>query len=409
MNTKLLFKNAYRCLMHHKGRSLLTLLGIIIGIAAIIATLAIGYGVEEKIKKQIMTFGDNFIMVWAGNFAQEGVTQSKRRKRPKRMTLEDIKAFKNQCPEIKQASPFLSFREIVMYQGTNLLCQIKGGDENFLDVAGRKIERGDFFTSHHVQKKSRVIVLGNKTAKDLFKTIDPVGQIVQIKGLEFKVIGIIEKIGKALGSQDPNFDSFIPYTTSKKYIHGVINNEIHGICISAKSVDQTQGLAKQIRKILRSRHNLEPEEPNDFMCIDQKGMMEAAESSAGTLNIFLLIIASISLLVGGIGVMNIMLVSVTERRKEIGIRMALGAPNRVILKQFLIESVVLCFVGGVIGIILGMIAPYITHYVADFPVVLKLHPVVISVFTIFLIGIVFGYYPAWKASRLNPVEALLEE
>ena len=220
---------------------------------------------------------------------------------------------------------------------------------------------------------------------------------------------IVEKVGKSLGSQDPNFDSFIPYTTSKKYIHGVINNEIHGICISAKNVDQTQSLAKQIRKILRSRHNLEPEEPNDFMCIDQKGMMAAAESSAGTLNIFLLIIASISLLVGGIGVMNIMLVSVTERRKEIGIRMALGAPNRVILKQFLIESVVLCFVGGVVGIVLGMIAPYVAHYVADFPVVLKLHPVVISVFTIFLIGIIFGYYPAWKASRLNPVEALLEE
>ena len=412
MKTRLLFASAYRSLTHHKGRSLLTLLGIIIGISAIIATLAIGYGAEEKIRSEIIAFGDNYMMVWGYNyFGQEGATKSKKRQKYKSVTIEDIEAFKKQCPEIKTISPTYFTNNIISYQGLNVNCSIKGGNKDFLKILGRKIKQGSFYTTHHISKNSRVIILGSQTAKELFKSANPIGQVVSIKNIQFTVIGVAAASTRSrFDHRDPNFDCFAPYTTARKCFNlSPMPNQIHAICISSKTLDMMSGLVKKIIKILRARHNLEIEEPNDFSVIDQQGMLKAAEASSGTLSIFLLIIAAISLLVGGIGVMNIMLVSVSERTKEIGIRMALGAPSKTILKQFLIESVLLCFVGGIIGIILGSVAPYVAHYFANFPVVTKTHPVIIAFFTIFFIGLIFGYYPAWKASRLNPVDALKED
>jgi len=265
-----------------------------------------------------------------------------------------------------------------------------------------------FFTQHHVQKNARVVVLGPRAAQELFRSLNPIGEIVKIKGTPFMVIGIVRKVENYFGMRDPNLDVFIPHTTFRKYVHPTQSRYVHGITLSATSRENMPKLVKDLRRNMRAHHNLEPKDPDDFTIIDQQSMFKAAKESSNIFNLFLLIIASISLIVGGIGVMNIMLVSVTERTQEIGIRMALGAQQYTILQQFLIESLALCFFGGIIGIGLGTIAPFIAQHFAGFPVVIKIQSILVAFVTIFLVGLVFGFYPAYKASKLNPVEALTQ-
>jgi len=407
MNTYILIKSAFHSLRHHKGRSALTILGIVIGISAIIATLAIGYGAEEKMKKTILAIGNNYVEMWAGNFLLQGITKSKRKK-PKRLREDDIKSLKLQLSDIRAISPVFFVRTNIEHQGTQIVAQTKGGNEHFISILGRVINKGSNFSHYQVKKGSRVIILGHKAAKDLFKSVNPIGKTVSIKNMLFTVVGTAKEIKHYKAMNNPNLDVFMPYTASKKYLQKTRTCKIHGIVLSAKNQETMSQLVRNMRKIMRTRHHLELDDPDDFSIIDQQSMLKAAKASSGIFNIFLLIVASISLLVGGIGVMNIMLVSVTERTQEIGIRMALGAPRVLILRQFLIESVALCFIGGTIGIALGMITPFAAHLIAGFPVVLKLQPIIIAFFTIFLIGIIFGYYPARKASLLHPVEALIK-
>ncbi len=410
MNNIILIRSALRSLQHHKGRSLLTMLGIIVGIAAIIATLAIGYGAEKKMRDNILARGNKSISMWQGRFGEEGASKSTKRKPPKRLRLEDIESLKQQCPDIYKISPFLWNQGVIEFQGTNLKTRIKGGNKDFLFILGRKIKRGTFFSEHQAQKGSRVIIIGEKVAQELFKTQNPIGQTVKVKGIPFTVIGIVDTAQSFLRSfRDPNLDTFVPFRTAKKYFNKSTSTTVHSIEISTRTYDVMPKLVRQIKLIMRARHNLDQEDLNDFTVIDQKSELDAAKASSSIFNLFLLIVASISLLVGGIGVMNIMLVSVTERTKEIGIRMALGAYRRTILKQFLIESVTLCSIGGFLGIIVGVIAPHVAHYFAKFPVVIKPQAIIIAVITILLIGILFGYYPARKAANLNPVQALTEQ
>lgn len=408
MNISILLRSSLRSLSHHKIRSLLTILGIIVGIAAIIATLAIGYGVEKKLREKIMALGNNYIDMWAGSSFLQGAEAAAKRKRTKRFTLDDIDLIKRLCPNVKKISPFFHSRQTIEYQTNSIMSQVKSGNQHFLSITGRKIKKGIFFTPYHLQKNARVVILGNRATKELFRSLDPIDQIVKIRNIPFTVIGVIKKIENYFGMRDPNLDVFIPHTTFRKYIHPTQSRYVHGITISSQSQEEMPKLVRSLRKNMRAHHNLEPKDPDDFTIVDQQSMFKAAKESSNVFNLFLLIIASISLIVGGIGVMNIMLVSVTERTQEIGIRMALGAQQRTILQQFLIESITLCFLGGIIGIGFGIIAPYVANHFAGFPVVIKMRAIFIAFVTIFFVGLVFGFYPAYKASKLNPVEALTQ-
>lgn len=408
MNTKILLCSSLRSLSHHKIRSFLTILGIIVGISAIIATLAIGYGVEKKLREKILALGDNYIDLWAGTSFLEGAEAAAKTKKTKRLTLDDVELLKKICPDIKKISPFFHGKGTIEYQTSSIKSRVKGCNQDGLAIIGRKIKKGIFLSTYHLQKNARVVVLGHRAARELFRSLNPVGEIVKIRNIPFTVIGVVKKMENYFGMRDPNLDVFVPYTTFRRYIYPDYSRFVHGITMSSKSRQAMPRLVKQIRRHMRAHHNLEPEDPDDFTIIDQQSMFKAAKESSTIFNLFLLIIASISLIVGGIGVMNIMLVSVTERTQEIGIRMAMGAQQRTILQQFLIESVALCFFGGIIGIGLGIIAPFIAHYFAGFPVVVKIHSIIIAFITIFLVGIIFGFYPAYKASKLNPVEALAQ-
>ena len=406
MNTKLLLKISYKSLKKHKGRSILTILGIIIGIAAIIATLSIGYGAEEKLRRQIMSMGNNFIFVHAGKEGEEGKTTLTQRRKPNHLTYDDVRIFWEQCPEIKKVTPVMFARDIISAHGNNVLVDIKCGNENYLDVIERKIKKGNSFTKLHVQKSAKVVALGYKTAKELFSSLNPIGKTIKLKNVLYTVIAVTKKIENYLGVMDPNLDIYMPISTAKKHIFYKDNRKIHGVAISAHKKEFMPRLVRRLKQNLRFRHRLEPEDPDDFTVFDQEAMAKAAKTSTGILKLLLLIIASISLLVGGIGVMNIMLVSVSERIKEIGIRMAIGATQFMILRQFIIETTTLCFFGGIIGTLIGIITPYIVSIFTKWPVVIKPFFILVSFGITFCIGLVFGFYPARKASKLNPVNAL---
>ncbi len=401
----ILTRIALRSLNHHKGRTLLTMLGIILGIASIIGTLSIGYGAEQKIKHKILAMGNNNIEIWAGRSFIDNAVVTKLAP-PKKLVIDDVRLLQYQCPEIHHITPFLHLREQAYYQGKPVISHLKGGNETIIKVLGRTIHKGEMFSSYHVERSSRVAVLGAKAAQALFKTNDPIGETIIIKQIHVRIVGVLNQIEHYFGTQDPNLDIFLPYTTLKNQIIHLSSNQIYGILAATASPDELPSLVKRVRKLLRSKHNLEPEEPDDFSMTDQLSMLNAAQASASIFNLFLCIIASISLLVGGIGVMNIMLVSVTERTNEIGILMAIGASSRIIRRQFLIEAMCICTIGGIIGILLGVIAPFFAQYFAGFPIVLKLQPILISFITIFFVGMIFGLYPAIKASQLNPVDAL---
>ncbi|MFH0897976.1 MAG: ABC transporter permease [bacterium] len=406
MNIKIVVQSSFRNLRHHKIRSFLTILGIIVGITSIIATLAIGYGVEKKLRERILALGNNYIDMWSGTSFLEGALAATKKKKTKRLTIDDITLLEHMCPNIKHISPFFHGRTKVKYQNNIIRSQIKSGNQHFLSILGRSMGKGTFFSDVHVQKNARVAVLGYRASRELFRSLNPIGHIIKIKKIPFTVIGVVKKMENFFGIEDPNLDVFVPYTTFNRYVFPDPSRFVHGIIISSKSREVMPDLVKNITRTIRTSHNLTPGDPNDFSIVDQASMFKAAKASSGIFNLFLLIISSISLIVGGIGVMNIMLVSVSERTQEIGIRMALGAQQHTILQQFLSEAVILCFVGGLIGIGLGIASPFIACHFTKFPVVIKIQSIIIAFITIFLVGLIFGFYPAYKASKLNPVEAL---
>lgn len=405
MNTILLLKTATKSLLHHKGRSLLTALGIIIGIGSIVALIAIGKGAEKKIKQSILASGTNFIYV-----SPEWPPQAKRGKHKKEILSYHADILKKLCPTIQSASP-------MVYQGTKIKSQsssdfdthINGCNESGMQISNCKIYSGTFIQKQHVEKALKVIVLGQETAKALFKKIDPIGQMVEIEKTLFKVIGVLDKIENQGSYNDRNKECYIPYTTVKKYLKFSFDNVVNGIFISAKSPELIPQAVRQISKIMRIQHKLEEDDPSDFTIFDQQGMLKAANKASSTFSLFLLIVAFIALLIGGIGVMNIMLVSVGERTKEIGIRMAVGANQQTILMQFLLEALTLCTIGGVIGLILGIIIPIIASKFTDWYVIITPSSILTAALTIILVALIFGFYPAYKACKLNPIDALIEQ
>lgn len=405
MNTILLLKTANRSLLHHTGRSLLTALGIIIGIGSIVALIAIGKGAEKKIKQSILSSGTNFIYVSPG-----WPPESIRGKQIKEIYARHADILKKLCPAIQNASP-------MVYHGSKIKSQnssdfdthINGCNEDCMQISNCKIHSGTFIQKHHVEKGLKVIVLGQELANSLFKKINPIGQMVEVEKTVFKVIGVLDKIETQGSYNDRNKECYIPCTSVKKYLKLSFDDVVNGIFISTKSPELIPQAVRQITKIMRLQHKLEENDPADFTIFDQQGMLKAATKASSTFSLFLFIVALIALLIGGIGVMNIMLVSVGERMQEIGIRMAIGANPKTIHMQFLLEALTLCTIGGVIGLILGIIIPIIASKFTGWYVIITPSSILTAALTIILVALIFGFYPAYKASKLNPIEALIEQ
>ncbi len=408
MNTIILARTAMRTLKKHTIRSLLTILGIMIGIAAIIVTFSIGTGAENKIRQQILAMGEGTIYIIPGNIIERGRVRATIA-RPIRLKKKDLYSITKQI-DTAYVSRGHNSTQKVEYGPTTIFERIYGVDENMLNINKNTIKIGQFFTSHHLNHRANVVVLGNDIAKKLFGKTNPLGKTITINKRSFTVIGVLNYIEYFWGIQDPNTRSFIPFSTAKKYFRktGELENDLGFIALNVFPTKHHEKTLRKVRRILRFMHGIKNEEPDDFTIFDQESISKSAEQASKVIKLFGLIAACIALIVGGIGVMNIMLVSVRERTKESGIRLAIGATQRHIQLQFLLESITLTSVGGILGIVVGAIAQRIISNIANFTGGIELIPLIIALFMTILTGIFFGYYPAYEASRLNPVDALRE-
>lgn len=411
MNLKILLRTSLKVLAKHKVRSFLTILGIMIGISSIIVTFSIGRGAEEAISNAVMGMGEGTVYIMPADMMKRGAFRSGVAQK-KLITLKELENVKKNCPEISEITPSLVSVQELSYKGKVVNLQTIGCYENMQKVNNNNVlADGHFFNEYHVKQRNNVIVLGYSAKTKLFGQEDPVGKIINIGKKPFMVIGWLEKKAQYFGPQDPNDWSFIPFTTAKKTFRGVdeTEDEVSMIGIMPYPGVDTEVLLRKIKNILRFTYKTKPEEEDPFTIFDQKSIEQVARDSAAVIKLFGLIAAAVSLLVGSIGVMNIMLVSVKERTREIGIRMAIGATRNSIRQQFLIESTTLCMFGGIIGVILGIGMQILISSAAKFHIVIEFTPMLISLIVTVLIGVFFGYYPARQASNLNPVEALIEK
>lgn len=379
-----------------------------IGIAAIIVTFSIGRGAEEAITAQILSMGENSIYVIPSSFIKHGALRGGVRSAT--LHERDVVAMKAQSLEIREITPMHMTAQVIEYMGKKASQNIIGCHHNMTEIDESKLNTGTFFNDYHIQHRSNVIVLGSTPAEELFGKIDPIGKVVLVNRQPFKVIGVMGKKPHYFGPRDPNERVFIPYTTSKKLfmIPGESKDELTAIAIKLYNIEDSVSFLRKLKRILRFTHATRPDEEDPFVIFDQQTIEQVARDASAILKLFGLIAASISLIVGSIGVMNIMLVSVKERTREIGLRMAIGATQRAIRWQFLLESITLSLIGGMIGVGLGLIGQFAIGYGTNLAPVIELTPLLISLIVTALIGIFFGYYPARQASLLNPVDALLD-
>lgn len=403
MNIALVIRMAMRAIGHHKGRSLLTVLGIVIGIAGIIATTAIGSGAQKKARDQILSYGERSIDVWSGNWAAHNKI-----KPDVPLTIQDVDIIALQCKKIEYISPLLRSHNIIEFQGNKFEADVAGVRESGFSINDEKINIGSFFTHEHDLFKENVVVINKEASDALFKWQSPIGQIVRVGKIPFKVVGVLMPPKVPRRWDIGKLKVIMPFLTMQKYF-SYSSTTVHGISFSTYHEQDNEIVKRQVTRILRAAHRLEDNDPNDFMVWDTQGMADAAEGGSKIIGLFALIAASIALLVGGIGVMNIMLVAVQERTKEIGIKMALGAPGKTILRQFLLESVVLCMVGGVLGVGSGVGIAYALEHFSSLPAIIETTPIILGFLITIFIGLFFGYYPARRASLLDPVQALTEQ
>lgn len=409
MKTLLLFKSSLGTIQAHRGRSILTVLGIMIGIASIIITFSIGRGAEEKIKSTILWMGEGACYVVSGNVLRRGSARESIFK-PTRLTVQDMEAIRAQVPGIQEISRSTFTLQMFEYQGNATRDRVLGTDANILKINKNKLKMGQVFTPQQVIDRVNVVIIGEKIAQKLFKQEMPLGKTIRIEGNPFVVIGVIEHQEHFFGPDDPNSRAFMPYTVAKKYFakENESEDDLNAIALSFYPNVSSEKPIRQIRRILRLRHNLEIGDDDDFTIFDEETIAKSAQEASYVIKLFGLLAASISLIVGGIGVMNIMLVSVNERMQEIGLRMALGATPLLVQAQFLIESIALCTIGGFMGIFLGLVGIWIIGYATTLPSIIEILPLLLSFFVTILTGIFFGYYPARLAALLNPIDALTE-
>ncbi|MBI5969942.1 MAG: ABC transporter permease [Deltaproteobacteria bacterium] len=397
-------------IMANKMRSGLTMLGIIIGVGAVITMLAVGTGAREKIGEQISSMGSNLLIVLpgatsAGGFRMGAGTQST-------LSMGDAEAILKESPSVRAVAPILGGIAQTVYGNQNWSTGVTGTTPDFFNVRDWLVESGRAFTDDEVRGASKVCLLGQTVAEKLFGGIDPVGQVVRIKKVPFTVIGVLEKKGQSPMGQDQDDTIIIPVTTAQKKIFGTaFPGMVRLIMIKAGGVEELASAERQVAELLRQRHRLSgaQRQEDDFTVRNLTQMMQAAEQSTKVMTLLLGAIASVSLLVGGIGIMNIMLVSVTERTREIGIRMAVGAKTWDIRLQFIIEAVILSLIGGVFGILAGVLGSMLLTSIAGWNTVIS--PLSVSLAFSFAggIGVFFGFYPAYKASLLDPIDALRHE
>lgn len=405
MNALSILRIAFRALVRNKMRAALTMLGIIIGVSAVIAMVSIGQGAQASVQAQIEGMGTNLLFVSAGAQNTGGVRGGAGADGGNNtLTIDDLEAIRRELPSVSMISPAVNSRSQLIAGNLNWSTQVQGVSEQYTDIRKWTVESGEFFGDADVRTAARVVVLGRTVADNLFPGTDAVGQTVRVMNLPFRVVGVMARKGQDPQGRDQDDLAFAPYTSVQKKLLG--NTRLQVAYVSAISQDTTYTAQSQITELLRQRHKLSANEANDFTVRNMSDVAEAANQTNSTMTILLGCIAGVSLLVGGIGIMNIMLVSVTERTREIGIRMAIGARSSAVRTQFLIESVVLSLTGGIVGIMLGLGVSLAIPALLGWPTLVSTASVIGSVVFSAAVGIFFGYYPARKAAALDPIEAL---
>ncbi len=397
--------DAYRSILKNKTRSFLTMLGIIIGITSVVVMLSIGLGVQKQVESQIGSMGVNLITIFPGTFRQGSARMGGGS--ISRLSIADVEKIRREATLVNAVSPLYRINAQIIGSAGNWYTTVYGVSEDYFKIRGWEFSHGEGFSESAVRTKARVCVLGFTVATNIFGSADIVGEEVRIAGNRYTILGVLTSKGASGGMGDQDDQVLVPYTTFETRISRW--RYINQILASAVSKDVMYAAQEEIRNILRESHKLAANAEDDFTIGNQTDLLEAFNQTTMLLTIFLASIAGISLVVGGVGIMNIMLVSVTERTREIGIRIAIGAREKDILLQFLLESIVLCFTGGIIGIALGVGISFVLESFFDMTVVFSIPVFLLAFIFSISVGVFFGFYPARKAAMLNPIEALRYE
>jgi putative ABC transport system permease protein len=400
MNLKSTLKTAFSALVRNRARSLLTMLGVVIGVAAVIVTVAIGAGARASVQNQINSLGSNLIIVLPGSVTQSGARTGSGG--ASTLTPQDAVAIAA-LPDVSAVTPVVTVRTQVVGGGANWQTTISGVAPTYTYVRQWALAEGTFFSDADVASAAKVCIIGQTVVANLFGTTNPIGQTLLIKNVPFTIVGTLSARGQSSVGQDQDDTVIVPYTSALQRLTG--GTFVNELMVSGDDQADTSGVQTEITALLEQRHRITNGQ-DDFQVRNLADIASAASASATVMEYLLASVAAVSLVVGGIGIMNIMLVSVTERTREIGLRMAVGAPPYAILSQFLIESVGLSLIGGAIGVIVGFAGTYLISLLANWPTVIAPEAVVIAVVFSALVGAFFGYYPALKASQLNPIDAL---
>lgn len=400
-----LLKIALKALYNNKLRCFLTMLGIIIGVASVITMLAIGQGSKDSIKEQIAEMGSNMIMIHPGNMQKGGIRQNSDDMQV--LKLEDYEALGN-IPGIAQLSPSVNSAGQLVNGNNNYPSTVYGISPGYLDIRKLKVKDGTMFSEHEIKLAAKVCVLGKTVVDNLFPDgRNPVGKVIRFGKIPFTVIGVLESKGTNSMGMDQDDIVLAPYTTVMKRILAI--DYLQGIYASAQDENETDKVIDTITEVLHKNHKITYDKEDDFEIRSQQELSEMMNSTSNMMTVLLACIAGISLLVGGIGIMNIMFVSVTERTREIGFRMSIGARGIDILSQFLIEAVIISVTGGIFGVLIGCIASWMVRFIVNWPTSVQLYSIVLSFVVCTVTGVFFGWYPARKASNLDPIEAIRYE
>jgi putative ABC transport system permease protein len=402
MNVRATLKLALDALLRNRARSMLTMLGVIIGVAAVIVTVAIGAGARESVQAQINSLGSNMIVVMPGSVTQSGARSGLGG--ASTLTPNDGMALAK-LPGVAAVSPSVTVRSQVVSGTNNWQTTVTGVAPTYTFIRSWPIASGTFFTQNDIASAAKICVLGQTVAQNLFPDgSSPLGRTVIVKGVPFTVVGTLASLGQSGMGQDQDDTILVPYTSAMQRLTGLTT--VNALMISANDAENVSNVQNEATALLEQRHRIVPPQQDDFQVRNLQDIAAAASSTGAVMEFLLAGVAAVSLIVGGIGIMNIMMVSVTERTREIGLRMAVGARARLILRQFLTESIVLSTIGGVIGVLCGLAATELVALLAHWPMLIPIAWIVFSVAFAALVGVFFGYYPARKASLLRPIEAL---